>query len=115
MRVAILDDIHNAYDRQPAMHRLRERADVHIFTEPFGDPSALRGFDALIANRERTRFPRATLEQLPDLKIIAQTGVHAYHIDFEAARELGITVARAQSGQSMGAAELTMGLILNLM
>src|SRR3954466_5808978 len=109
MRVAILDDIHNAYTSQAAMARLRERAEVTIFTAPFGSPEALRGFEAVIANRERTRFPRSLLEQLPDLKLIAQTGVHAYHIDFEAARELGITVGRAQSGQSTGAVELTMG------
>jgi phosphoglycerate dehydrogenase-like enzyme len=116
MRVAILDDIHNAYHSQPATARLRERAEVHIFTAPFGSPQALRGFDAIIANRERTRFPRELLEQLPDLRILAQTGVHAYHIDFEAAAALGITVARAQSSTSSGStAELTFGLIISLL
>ena len=81
MRVAVLDDIHKAYAQQPAIQRLRQRADVHIFTEPFGEPEALRGFEAVIANRERTRFDRALLERLPDLKIIVQTGAHAYIIN----------------------------------
>jgi phosphoglycerate dehydrogenase-like enzyme len=116
MKVAILDDIHQAYDSQPAIARLRERAEVHIFTEPFGSPQALQGFDAIVANRERTRFPRELLEQLPDLRILAQTGVHAYHIDFEAAEALGITVARAMSSGSSGStSELTFGLIISLM
>jgi phosphoglycerate dehydrogenase-like enzyme len=53
------------------------------------DPSVLRDFDALIANRERTRFTRELLGQLPNLRIIAQTGNHAYHIDLSAADELG--------------------------
>jgi phosphoglycerate dehydrogenase-like enzyme len=114
MRVAVLDDIHQAYDSLPAIQRLREQAEVRIFTEPFGRPEVLRGLDALIANRERTRFTRELLEQLPDLRIIAQTGGHAYHVDFEAARERGIVVARASAGPSTGAAELTLGLMLAL-
>jgi phosphoglycerate dehydrogenase-like enzyme len=81
MRVAILDDIHGVYEGSSGVRRLRERAEVRVFTEPFGAPTALRGFDALLANRERTRFTRSLLEQLPDLRIIAQTGNHIYHID----------------------------------
>ena len=115
MRVAVLDDIHDAYRSTPAIQRLRERAEVEIFAGPFGDPSALRGFDAVIANRERTRFTRELLEGLPNLKVIVQTGDHAYHIDFTAARDHGIVVARAPSGASPAAAELTMGLILALL
>jgi phosphoglycerate dehydrogenase-like enzyme len=112
MRVAILDDIHNAYEPTDGVRRLRERAEVRIFTEPFGDPAALRGFDALVANRERTRFTRELLGALPDLRIIAQTGNHAYHVDFAAAREQGIVVAKATGGYSTGAAELTIGLMI---
>lgn len=112
MRVAILDDIHQAYDRAAAVRRLRERAEVRVFTAPFGDPSSLRGFDALVANRERTRFTRELLAQLPDVRIIAQTGNHAHHIDLAAARERGIIVAKASAGHSVGAAELAIGLAI---
>ncbi len=115
MRVAILDDIHQAYDRTAAVRRLRERAEVRIFTAPFGEPSSLRGFDALIANRERTRFTRELLEQLPDVRIIAQTGNHAHHIDLAAAHERGIVVAKASAGHSIGAAELAIGLAIAVM
>lgn len=115
MRVAILDDIHDAFGSTGAVGRLRERAEVRIFTGPFGDPKALRGFDALIANRERTRFTRELLGQLPDLKIIAQTGNHAHHVDFEAAAALGIVVAKASGGTSVGTAELAIGLAIAVM
>jgi phosphoglycerate dehydrogenase-like enzyme len=115
MRVAILDDIHHAYERTDGVRRLRERAEVRIFTAPFGDPAALRGFDALVANRERTRFTRALLAQLHDVRIIAQTGGHAYHIDLAAAQQQGIVIAKAAGGFSTGAAELAIGLAIALM
>ena len=115
MRVAILDDVHDAYERTSGVLRLRERAEVRVFTEPFGAPTALRGFDAVVANRERTRFTRALLEQLPDLRIIAQTGNHIYHIDIDAAAERGIIVAKASGGFSRGAAELAIGLAIAVM
>ncbi len=115
MRIAILDDIHHAWENTDGVRRLRERAEVKIFTEPFGSPGALRGFDALIANRERTKFTRALLEQLVDVRIIAQTGNHAAHMDFAAAHERGIVVAQASGGYSIGAAELAIGLAIAVM
>ncbi|HUZ74529.1 MAG TPA: D-2-hydroxyacid dehydrogenase family protein [Stellaceae bacterium] len=114
MRVAILDDIHGAYDATNGVRRLRERAEVRIFVAPFGDPAALAGYDAVVANRERTRFDRALLERLPDLRIIAQTGNHAYHIDLAAAAARGVIVAKASGGFSIGAAELAIGLAIAL-
>ncbi len=91
MRVAILDDIHDAWAATPtACAGCASAPTSRIFTTPGQDPAVLRGFDALIANRERTRFTRELLEQLPDVRVIAQTGNHANHIDFAAARELGI-------------------------
>src|SRR5688572_32841987 len=92
MRIAILDDIHRAWESTDGVRRLRERAEVKIFTEPFGSAEALRGFDALIANRERTKFTRELLEQLVDVRVIAQTGNHAAHMDFAAAHERGLVV-----------------------
>jgi phosphoglycerate dehydrogenase-like enzyme len=115
MRIAILDDIHRAYEGTSGVRRLRDRAEVQIFIHPFGDPSVLRGFDALVANRERTRFTRSLLEQLPDLRIIAQTGNHAYHIDLAAAEERRIIVAKATGGFCTSAAELAIGLMIAVM
>ena len=115
MRVAILDDIHRAYDDNAGVTRLRQRAEVKIFHAPFGDPLMLRGFEAVIANRERTKFSRDLLERLPDLRIIAQTGNHAYHIDLAAAEERGIVVGKASGGFCTGAGELAIGLAIAVM
>ena len=115
MRVAILDDIHEAYEATAGVARLRQRADVTIFTSPFGDPEKIRGYDALVTNRERTRFTRALLEQLPELRIIAQTGNHVYHIDLATAEERNIIVAKATGGGCAAAAELAIGMMIALM
>ena len=115
MRVAILDDVHHAYQATDGVRRLRDFADVEIFTKPFGEPSALRGFDTLIATRERTRFTRDLLQNLPDLRIIAQTGNHAYHIDLAAAEKLQIIIAKAAGGFSRSAGELAIGLMIAVM
>ena len=115
MRIAILDDIHHAWGTTAGVRKLRERAVVEIFTEPLATPAALDGFDAVIANRERTRFDRKFLAALKTVKLIVQTGNHANHIDFDAAHELGIVVARASGGYSVGAAELTIGLAIACM
>ena len=115
MRIAILDDIHRVWEDTDGVRRLRERAGVHVFTSPFGDPATLRGFDALIANRERTKFTRELFDGLPDLRVLVQTGNHANHIDFAAARERGIVVAQASAGYSIGAAELAIALATAVM
>lgn len=118
MRIAVLDDFHRVYDSLPAIQRLRQHpdvAEVRIFTEPFGAPAALTGYAAVIANRERTPFTRELLQALPDLRLIAQTGNHVYHVDMQAARDRGVVVGKATGGFSRGAAELTFGLMIGLM
>ena len=115
MRIAILDDFQGAWDRTDGVRRLRERAEITIFTEPFGDAAALKGYDVLIANRERTRFDRELLQALDDVRIIVQTGKHNPHIDFDAARDCGIVVLEAAGGYSIGAAELAIALTLAVM
>lgn len=114
MRIAVLDDIHQAYEATPGVARMRRHAEVVIF-ERKETVERLRDFDAFVANRERTRFTRELLEALPRLRIIAQTGNHAYHVDLAAAAERGVIVARATGGFSYGAAELAIALALALM
>jgi len=112
MRVAILDDFQQAWDCTAGVKRMRERVEVTIFTERFGDATALQGFDVLVANRERTAFDRQLLEALGDVKLIVQTGKHNPHIDFDAARDCGIEIRTASGGYSIGAAELSIALAL---
>jgi phosphoglycerate dehydrogenase-like enzyme len=115
VRIAILDDVHRVWEDTDGVRQLRERAEVQVFTSPFGNPATLRGFDALVANRERTKFTRDLLDRLPDLRVLVQTGNHASHIDFAAARDRGIVVAQASAGYSIGAAELAIALAAAVM
>jgi phosphoglycerate dehydrogenase-like enzyme len=113
VNVAVLDDWQDAWRHTPAIKRLEGRARVEFLTEPTADTSKLKGFDVLIANRERTRFTAELLRQLPDARLLVQTGGRAPNVDLEAATACGIVVAKAVgSGPSTGAAELTIGLIL---
>lgn len=113
MRIAVLDDVHRAYEATPGVARLRRRAEV-VILEHKETVERLRDFDAFVANRERTRFTRELFQALPRLRLIAQTGNHAYHVDLAAAAERGVVVARATGGFSYGAAELAIALALAL-
>lgn len=117
MKVTVLDDYQHAFDGSPAIARLRQRAEVQILTEKLVSEKelirALKGSQAIIPIRERTRFPARLLKALPDLEIIAQTGNHAYHIDMQAATEAGIVVTLAPGGNSV--TELTFGLMIAVM
>ncbi len=101
----------------PAIERLRQRAEVRIYTEKFPSDQALigalKGCQAIIPIRERTKFPASLLRSLSDLEMISQTGNHAYHVDMEAATRAGIVVAMASGGS--GVTELTLGLMIALM
>jgi phosphoglycerate dehydrogenase-like enzyme len=117
VNVAVLDDYQRAFDDTEAIRRLRQRADVQILTEKLPTEEAvvraLKGAQAIIPVRERTKFPAALLEALEDLELISQTGNHAYHIDLAAATRAGIVVALAPGGNST--TELTFGLMLAVM
>jgi len=117
MKVTVLDDYQRAMEGTAAIHRLRGKAEVRIFTEKLATDAALiealQGSQAIIPIRERTKFPASLIQALPDLEFISQTGNHAYHIDIEAATRSGIIVALAPGGNST--TELAFGLMLAVM
>jgi D-3-phosphoglycerate dehydrogenase len=117
MKVTVLDDYQHAIAPTDAIARLRKKAEVQIFTEKLADEGELvgklKGSQAIIPVRERTKFPAALLGKLIDLQFISQTGNHAYHIDIDAATERGIVVCLAPGGNST--TELTFGLMLDVM
>ena len=117
MKIAVLDDYQHAFESSPAIARLRQKAQVQIFTEKFTADEkliqALKGCQAIVPIRERTKFPASLLKALSDLEIIAQTGNHAYHVDVAAATEAGILITMAPGG--LGVTELTIGLMIAAM
>jgi phosphoglycerate dehydrogenase-like enzyme len=116
-RVAILDDYQNVARRMADWTSLPAGNEVVVFADHLSGTEAvakrLADFDAVVAMRERTPFPRALLERLPKLKLLVTTGMRNASIDVAAAIERGITVC-GTSGLPYPTAELTWGLILGL-
>lgn len=117
MKVTVLDDYQRAFVSTNAIRRLREKAEVQILTEKLSSDAAvaeaLRGSQAIIPVRERTKLTASLLERLPGLEYISQTGNHVYHVDMEAATRRGIVVSLAPGGNST--TELAFGLMLAIM
>ena len=112
MKVAVLDDFQDAARGMADWSRL----DVTIFNDRAQGPALverLRPFEAVVAIRERTPFPRSLLDQLPNLRMIATVGMRNAGIDVAACRERGIPVTGTEGG-GMPTAELAFGLILAL-
>jgi len=117
MNIIILDDYQDAV-RKLRCAALLEPYNAKVFTNTvkgIGQLSVrLRDADVLVLIRERTQFPRALLEKLPRLKLIAQTGRVGAHIDLAACTRLGIAVAEGV-GSPVAPAELTWALIMAAM
>jgi len=116
-RLAILDDYQNVALRMADWSALPAGVTVQAFQDHLSDEAAvakrLGDFEAVIAMRERTAFPRALLERLPKLKLLVTTGMRNASIDVKAAAERGVTVC-GTSGLPYPTAELTWALILAL-
>jgi D-3-phosphoglycerate dehydrogenase len=114
MNIIILDDYQDAVRKLACAQRL-EPFNAKVFTNTvkgIGQLAVrLKDAEIIVANRERTHFPRALLEKLPRLKLIAQTGRVGPHIDIEACTSLGIAVAEGV-GSPVAAAELTWALVM---
>ena len=115
-RIAVLDDYMGVAEGAVDWNSLG--VEVEFFCDTIHDEDALvarlQCFDALVTMRERTRFPRAVLERLPKLKLIAGTGRRQANVDHRAATELGIPVCVTVGSGAQGntTAELTWALVL---
>ena len=118
IRLALLDDYQQVALRFADWDGLSPDCTVTVFHDHLTDESSiaerLQEFDAVMALRERTPFPRSLLSRLPNLKLIASAGMRNAAIDLEAATELGIVVCGTE-GSSRATMELTWALILGLL
>jgi D-3-phosphoglycerate dehydrogenase len=114
MKIAILDDYQDSVRHLDAFNLLAGH-EVKVFTNSARGAGQLAirlaEFDALVLIRERTSFPKAVLEKLPNLKLISQTGKVSGHVDVEAATAQGITIVEGV-GDPTAPAELTWALIM---
>jgi phosphoglycerate dehydrogenase-like enzyme len=113
--VAVLDDWEGRWAGSPAIEQLRPHADLRIFAERFlGIPElAASAGDAavLVLNRERTCIGVATLEALPALRAIVNTGSGVNHINVPAVEARGVRIVTT-GGCSRAVAEQTFALML---
>ena len=117
-RIAILDDFQNVALEVADWSAVAQRADIAVFDDHLADPDAvaerLRGFDIVVIMRERTPFPAALIDNLPNLKLLVTTGMRNLSIDLDAATARGVIVSGTDS-VGYSPAELTWALILALM
>src|ERR1700730_17533095 len=115
MKVAILDDYQNVALEMADWSPVARRAEITVFNDHAADRGAvverLLPFDVICVMRERTPLPRAVIEHLPRLKLIASTGSRNASIDVTAAEEHGIHVT-ATGYRSTLTIEMTWALIL---
>lgn len=117
MRCAVLDDYQNVALKMADWSKVTGDVEVTVFNDRLGDTEAvaraLQGFQIVCVMRERTPFPRALIEKLPDLKLLVTTGGRNAAIDVAAAKDRGVTVC-GTDGAKHPTAELAVGLMIDL-
>jgi phosphoglycerate dehydrogenase-like enzyme len=96
LRIGLLDDYQNAALTSADWSTL-EGVEITVFDQHLGFDDAaiieaLAPFDILVAMRERTKFSRGVLENLPGLKLLVSAGMRNFAIDMEAASDCKIEV-----------------------
>ena len=115
MIIAIPDDYHGMVHQLDCLNLLAGH-DVRIFNDA-APPTAtliknLRDADIIVPIRERSRYTRAIIEQLPKLRLFSQTGRSCHHIDLDACNERGIAVTAGSHASPYTVSEQTWAMIL---
>src|SRR5439155_27174561 len=117
VRCAILDDYQNVALTMADWSKVQGDVEIEVFNQHLGSADkvaeALKGFAIVCAMRERTAFPRAVLEALPELKLLITTGMRNASIDLEAAQARNVVVCGTPAFGNATAAIAT-GLMLDL-
>jgi phosphoglycerate dehydrogenase-like enzyme len=119
IKLALLDDYQKVAMRMADWDRLKKRGvEITVFHEPFASVEdavqKLAPFQVLGLLRERTAFPRALIEKLPNLKFMVLTGARASSLDDKAASERGIPISNTPGGGSNAStAELCWALLMS--
>ncbi len=115
MKIAIIDDYQDAFRKLECSKKLAGH-ELIAFTDTEKDPAKLaarlQDVEILVLTQQRSKLPRAVIENLPKLKLVSQTGRNANHIDIAACTEKGIVVSAGGAGNPNPTAELAWALIL---
>ncbi len=97
MRVAILDDYQHVALSLADWKSLGPEVTLQAFHERLSGEDTLAtrlaDFEAIVAMRERTHFPRSLLERLPKLKLLVTTGMRNVAIDTKSAAEFAFSAS----------------------
>lgn len=104
-KIAILDDYANVSLRMADWESLPEGYEPVVFTDNVVEHDALverlKDFEIVCAMRERTPFPAAVFERLPNLQLFVTSGMRNKSLDMPAARACGIPICgTATSGNT---------------
>lgn len=113
MKIAILDDYQDSV-RHLACFSLLAEHEVIVLHETFSEQvliEKLQDVEVLVLIRERTVITKSLLAQLPQLKLISQTGKVSNHIDPEMCQAYGVDIAQG-IGSPVAPAELCWTLIM---
>jgi D-3-phosphoglycerate dehydrogenase len=96
LKAAILDDYQNVALASADWSKVAKDVEIKVFNKPFAGQAeaikALQGFAIIAGMRERTPFPKAVIEALPELKLLITTGMRNNSFDVAAANARGVTV-----------------------
>jgi phosphoglycerate dehydrogenase-like enzyme len=95
-RVAVLDDYQRRAREYADWDSLGRGVEVTYFHEPIEPDAlaeALADFEVLVLMRERTAFPRVTLERLPRLELVVTTGMGNASVDVAYLHDRGVVVS----------------------
>jgi D-3-phosphoglycerate dehydrogenase / 2-oxoglutarate reductase len=115
----VLDDWEGRISASSCWNRLKDFVDIKYLKEPIENinNSEIEHAEFLLAIRERTALTEKVFSRLPNLKLIMQTGGHAYHIDTAAAMKHGVAIALGRRGKAplVSVPELTFSMILGVL
>jgi D-3-phosphoglycerate dehydrogenase len=116
VKIVIIDDYQGAFrgldcftklsEQEVTVHHESARNDAELVAQ-------LRDAEAVILTMQRTPITRTVLSQLPNLKMISQTGRNTGHIDVPACTEKGVVISAGGSSSPNATVELAWGLILS--
>ena len=115
----ILDDWEGRIQASDCWDQVRDLVEIKFLKDPIQTitDSEIERAQFLMAVRERTSLDEALFRRMPYLKLILQTGGHAYHIDTAAAQKHNISIAlgRRVNAPLVSVPELTFAFALSLM
>jgi phosphoglycerate dehydrogenase-like enzyme len=114
----ILDDWEGLIQKAACWNQLKDSVEIKFLKESIERTSdfEIEQVQFLMAIRERTVLNEQLFKRMPKLKLVLQTGGHAYHIDTAAAKQRNIVIASGRRVKAPLASvpELTFAFALGL-